>query len=564
MYGRDVKTVSPEYLIPKHAEGNFNGGIVVSAEVALSRDDKLGVVDHVRKTLDFDLDITSIPDHFTITKTHHMKASRHERTQTIWKIHFRGKAKGERKHKDAPTNIWECATDWMQERLPVIRYFPTFLFEFPEKITLNEREDETINHIYRKMFEDVLQYSDKSLDLQAHIVNRVQSKQPGLPFLAALQAYYDSVDRRHVEAVISKIGSVVTAVVIKRWNEVFRDKIGSKEIIVEPSFTKAASSEEVSVGVQFFIKDGIERYNVSERSLGFRWFFCFLLFTQFQAARADGRSTIFIFDEPASNLHARAQRQLLESFVHIAHGDNALIYSTHSHHMINPTWLESTYIAENEAVTYGGSDYLASWENTKTQINVYPYRQFVSKFPDKTTYFQPILEALDYAPSDLEFVEPAVLVEGKSDFYVFAYFSRVLALSGLRFMPSSGADDLGPLIALYLGWGKKFILLLDGDPKGKSSRAKYVDDFGLQGEIAMTTADIAGGFRNLEALLGDEVNKQIADYFGVSGRASKKQVQRYFQEHLATKKSVPIPSDTIANITALFADIERRLESAGG
>ena len=50
---------------------------------------------------------------------------------------------------------------------------------------------------------------------------------------------------------------------------------------------------------------------------------------------------LFLFDEPASNLHPTAQAALLASLEKLS--ENAVvIYTTHSHHLINPLWLETT------------------------------------------------------------------------------------------------------------------------------------------------------------------------------------------------------------------------------
>jgi len=61
---------------------------------------------------------------------------------------------------------------------------------------------------------------------------------------------------------------------------------------------------------------------------------------------------LFLLDEPASNLHSTAQAQLLKSFEKLP----SLIYTTHSHHMINPKWLEGTYVVKNEGLNYGEND----------------------------------------------------------------------------------------------------------------------------------------------------------------------------------------------------------------
>jgi len=68
--------------------------------------------------------------------------------------------------------------------------------------------------------------------------------------------------------------------------------------------------------------------------LDFGGFFAFMLFTQFRVARSRSRKLFFLFDEPASNLHAAAQQKLIESFPEIARDDHMLAYTTHSHYMI--------------------------------------------------------------------------------------------------------------------------------------------------------------------------------------------------------------------------------------
>ena len=64
---------------------------------------------------------------------------------------------------------------------------------------------------------------------------------------------------------------------------------------------------------------------------------------------------MFLLDEPASNLHSTAQKRLLETFERFV-GDEykplKLLYTTHSHHMINPKWLEGAFVVKNEAVDY--------------------------------------------------------------------------------------------------------------------------------------------------------------------------------------------------------------------
>lgn len=60
-----------------------------------------------------------------------------------------------------------------------------------------------------------------------------------------------------------------------------------------------------------------------------------------------------MLDEPASNLHQNCQKQLLDLFEQISN-TTKIVYSTHSHHLIAPKDLISTYIIKNSAMNYDG------------------------------------------------------------------------------------------------------------------------------------------------------------------------------------------------------------------
>jgi predicted ATP-dependent endonuclease of OLD family len=383
-------------------------------------------------------------------------------------------------------------------------------------------------------------------------------------FAAFFSAFLSSYEKSAIESVVAEAGAKVTAVVMNRWNEVFVDKIRNKEIVVEFEIVKAAESEEALAIVRFWVKEGLERFKVSERSLGFRWFLCFLLFTQFRYSGDNSRNTLLLFDEPASNLHARAQQQLLESFLTIAGENNSLIYSTHSHHMINPAWLEMTYIIENEAVQYDEGEFESSLKKN-TEVRAVPYKQFVTTYPDKKSYFQPILDKLDYSPSKLEFVNDAVFVEGKSDFYILRYFSELLGVKpAIDFMPGTGAHDLGPLIALYLGWGKNFVVMLDADAAGKTAKQRYQDDYFLEDSLLCTLADLlpAAGTKGIESLLSDAAKDLVRVHYKLAKAATKKDITRFFQEAYAAKRKLKIDKDTTARFAALFKELRARINLA--
>ena len=227
--------------------------------------------------------------------------------------------------------------------------------------------------------------------------------------------------------------------------------------------------------------------------------------------------------------------------------------------MINPRWLEGAYIVQNRAIKYDNE--LSSpqaYQQRETDIKVLAYRRFVGENPDKSTYYQPILDALDYSPSSIEHQSETVMVEGKSDFYVFTYFKNVVLNEQrkLQFLPSSGANDLGPLISLYLGWGLTFKVLLDGDKKGKEAKKRYMDEWYLDDFTVSTIGEIDGKLTNkrLEDLISKEGKQIIKEHLGI-GKLTKKQIAHFFQEKLARNEEVSFDEATLSNFRLVITNI---------
>ena len=215
--------------------------------------------------------------------------------------------------------------------------------------------------------------------------------------------------------------------------------------------------------------------------------------------------------------------------------------------MIDPRWLEGAFIAYNDAINY--DDNPAEEARRKivdTNIHVSRYRDFVGQNPDKVTYFQPILDTLQYAPSWLELGREAIFEEGKNDFYAFSYFARIFGFENkCRFMPGTGAGGLAPLISMYLGWGTKFLILLDDDKAGKNAREKYRADYILDNSRVVCLSELISTMAGLalEGLLSPEGRKIIEHVLGCS--ATKKDIGRFFQEKIATDQFVQFDKKTL-------------------
>lgn len=255
--------------------------------------------------------------------------------------------------------------------------------------------------------------------------------------------------------------------------------------------------------------------------------------------------------------------QLLESFPRIATDGNLIMYSTHSHYMINPEWLDQALIVSNDAVDYDDlTDGLSGGHRT-SHVKVEKYRSFVGANPDKTTYFQPVLDRLQVIPSGLDALRPAVLVEGKGDYLVLAYGLRLAGLgSGYAIIPTRGADHLDELVGILLGWGVNFALCCDDDNPGRKAVKEYVDNWGLSSDRAFTlaaiSADLAG--KAIEGFLERSDIELVKAHFGLKKDPTKSQIQLFFSESLASSKMTSMAPEFMARI----CDFDKKVRAALG
>ena len=295
--------------------------------------------------------------------------------------------------------------------------------------------------------------------------------------------------------------------ITNQWGDLFgKNKINFKEIKLDPEYTDGR------LYLSFKIRtESKKEFLVRERSKGFKWFFSFLLFTEFRKKRTS--NILFLLDEPASNLHSSAQAKILDALSELS-TDALVIYSTHSHHLINPRWLAGAYICINKNLSDEVLEGSLNLEE-RAKITAIKYFTYVGKGlgSDNVSYFQPILDRLDYQPSTVEPIPDVVILEGKNDWYTLRYFEEVILKrpQKLHFYPGAGRDKLYEIIRLYLAWGKNFIVLLDGDD-GVKSKESYEKEFGdfIKNKI-FTIKDALNKRVALESLIGVMDQRSIYD-----------------------------------------------------
>lgn len=533
-------------LIPINKRDNFNGTISLEVTIKLDDLDLKQINEFTAKNTRF----KSVKPTETLIyyKYYKFKDSKFQNLESRWSGFYEYlKRTKQQKYINIGGKYFDeniKLANFCRGLIPNILYFPNFLFDFPSKIYLETEAEATPKEkFYIELVQDILYSLENESNIQTHLITRLKSDDP--------------TDRRNLNSLLQKMSRKVSDVVYEAWNKIFKKQIRESRIAIN-----AVTDEKGFAYLEIDIEEEDGIYQVNERSLGFRWFFSFLLFTQFRPHRKNTpQNVIFLFDEPASNLHSYAQKHLLKSFENLTH-NSKVIYTTHSHHLINPNWLESTYVVKNLGLNIENTE---SYNIRKTNITIEPYREFAVNHPHNTAYFQPILDVLDYTPSDLESLPNCVFTEGKNDYYTLAYFQEVILskVEKLNIAPSTGSGNLDTLISLYIGWGKEFIVLLDSDKEGNNQKKRYTDKFGIIIETRIfTLEDINPKWKNIdmenlfdkkEALAFLQTNYPLSKSF------NKTHFNRTIQESLINRNKYSFAPQTVKNFEKILKFLLKKL-----
>jgi AAA15 family ATPase/GTPase len=540
-------------IIPKSKKGNFNDSVSVTATIEVDAEDEKSIREAAKKA-NFKIKEGYFPKTIKIEKRYVFARSSFDTTKptSYWTLGIVGVDKGKKKEKNVDGEALKAIIKHIRENLlPPIIYYPNFLTKFPRRIYLQAQPNEDDEQsFYREVLQDILDSLEQGLNIEEHIVARIHS--------TAEQ------DKASLDVVLNKVAAKITTTVFKEWEELFASR--GKKIVIEKGKERITETDYPYIDIK--LEEGSDVYFIAERSLGFTWFFSFLLFTEFRKNRVKDRGEIlFLIDEPASNLHSTAQSKLLGTFDRIV-SKSKLLYTTHSHHLINSALLEGAYIVKNKAVDYEETS--LDFDAQKTDITATPYKQFAAEHPDQHTYFQPILDTLEYQPSNLELVPEIVVVEGKNDFYTFKYIHDFILSEesrsklNLHFYPGNGAGQNDRVIRLYTAWGRKFAVLIDGDKAGRTAKAKYIEEIGVFMEkrcLPLNDIDTKWKDQSTEDLFTDaERLRIIKTVFPKETKYTKGHFNEAIQSLIGSRTVVSINEGTIKKFEKVFAKAREALD----
>ena len=561
--GEEPDEQSLNKIRPKGAA--FSGTIKISGSLLFEDEDKKEISDYWKNELKKRSSL-EFPKEFSYTYEFVFHLNTYQKTERTSGFGVKTNRATKNLH-DSDNDGWQKLLRFTKKSIvPEILYYEDFIFDIPDKIffpktastapaaltpapvAASDDPNEKQQAMWRLVLDDVIRTVHSDMTIQSQVADKFDTDKDG------------------VDNLISKMAGELDNKITKAWKELFSNagKISFKEI------TLVCESVENGVNLSFKVKTHSNQVlSVNEKSKGFKWFFAFLLFTEFRKNRS--RNILFLLDEPASNLHSSAQQKLLKAISDLS-DKSLVIYSTHSHHLINPNWLAGAYVVMNENITQENlSGDINLQEGAK--ISAIKYYTYVGKGlgSDNVSYFQPILDALDYQPSTVEPIPDIVITEGKNDWYTFKYFedSILNRQKKLNFYPGAGRDKLYEIIRLYMSWGKGFTVLLDGDAPGEKSKESYIKEFGeyVKDKI-YTLKDITNKSVETEDLLGKKDMKAIYDEVYGAGSYKKlletnpnklKENLNYAITQLQfQKKAVEINETTKTTFTTIFDFLESK------
>lgn len=283
-----------------------------------------------------------------------------------------------------------------------------------------------------------------------------------LNMAAADDDYLLNPDYERRKRELENVANTLTSDVLKYWSQ-------NPELRVQPDITQKTVNDpqgQQSVLDELKLRIWDQRHSLSlpfdEHSSGFRWFFSFLAaFSEYEYAE---EPIVILLDEPALNLHARAQADFLRFIEERLAPKCQVVYTTHSPFMIQPGFLQRVRLIEDHGQDTGA----------KVILDV------LSTDPD--TLF-PLQGALGYDIAQNLFIAPNnLVVEGTSDFTYLDIISRHLeSFTGCTPLDDSwtiipvGGVDLIPTFIALLGTHLNLGVLIDSSKGGNQKISRLAN-----------------------------------------------------------------------------------------
>ncbi|MCY4418396.1 MAG: AAA family ATPase [Cytophagales bacterium] len=289
----------------------------------------------------------SKPVELRISFLYHFKESLYQQGEDKTFVEVKMKANGE--FEQARDSHIEKYLDAVKELAPDMLYYDDFLLEIPDKVYFAragigwERQGGILDHIpsfngdteafevnrnWQLIFEDIFRESQNGKDPNREPVsfhNMVVAWKGDEGTKNTRINVMEKVLDREISKISQDLSSNSFTFQNFRIKETKEDQYKTYELLIEG-------------------KDRI-LYKISERSKGYKCFFSFLVATLFR--KNSNPNTLFLLDEPASNLHTRTHDNIIKQLSDLAKS-SSVIYATHLPDVIDVENLNNTWLMQNE------------------------------------------------------------------------------------------------------------------------------------------------------------------------------------------------------------------------
>ena len=350
------------------------------------------------------------------------------------------------------------------------------------------------NNKWKELLNNVLRSSNP--EVKTIIVN---GKEQALSFEGLVENYFtDKIDKMELKKYVNAMIKHLTAKVKETWkkNNIFADDVVDIDK-VDIEITYYDKTGEISLSISLKNEDE-EETPLKDKSLGFRWYFTFLLFTLYRKSN----NVLFLLDEPASNLYADIQENLFNCFKKLVKKDETdnidafIIYSTHSLYLLDDDIEEATHV-------------------------VIKYRNDGMKCIKKedikegTPEYDSLRVITDHKKCRMPFksLENTLFVEGKEDYCIINLFRKILKnrLQNLFIYYVGGSGNFNQYIKCVIE--KKFLVLLDNDNGGDNGYNNLKKEFNftnIEKNVKMLNS-IDVNFADIQSLIVADDKKKLCE-----------------------------------------------------
>lgn len=363
-----------------------------------------------------------------------------------------------------------------------IDFIPNIIYYKEEHITVDELKTTPEKIKDSKFFNSLF----KSINYKTYIIDTAYEQSETIP--GYKDEYQDDINEQ------------LKNIVNKRFNELYYQALGTQEY----SFEIKLQKDEIYLS----IKQNGSIINLSQQSVGFKWFFNF--FFNFLYTDELKAGDIVLMDEPEIHLSIPGRRDL-RKFIKKFAKDTGITFIATTH---NPSFVDIDYLDELRII-----------KNNKYGIGVKIQSNFSALADDEVDTLDSIINSFGILRSDLTREYKIIFVEGITDYNYLTAFKLLYNKDkedkkeydkklNIVFIPiyGLGKDDnemekkLDKLIQF-----KDAILLTDGDTRGNAFK-KLCDNEKLKGRLTVIQlTEIENSFKNIENLFAQSDKEKFKD-----------------------------------------------------